>query len=356
MAIEALKKQRRGTKAGEIRLGTRDAKGNPISLESFRLTTKWERVAERVAETFGGKPEWTRLANGEKTIEVMTETANLPVLVPPFDAFISQFREMWGNGFCARRCDSITEEKSGEPCVCPVDDFERKQLAAKGKACKDVTRLQLMLPRISTGVWKVVTGSGNAAVELSDSTDLLGAAADQGIWLPATARLDRRTEKYLIDGQTKTFKFPVLALLPDHSPEQILSGELGSGIAAALPSPTSLALESGRQNSETTALPADSRHSGDELASAFQKAEIRERVKDLLPPDRVAFDKWIANEKRAGGVHSMPELRASEVVSIIRKLDMLSGIRTPGAWEADEGPADADAEIVDAEIVEEHSA
>lgn len=351
MVIHALEDQRRGNKLGEIRVGTTlknqdGSAGRPISLEKFRITTKLERIANKVADLFGGSPTPTTLRDGEKTIEVLTETADLPVTVLPREAIMVQFRELWKGGICQRRCDSIKEFISQSPCKCPADEDERRQAVKDGDACKDVTRLSLMLPDVALGTWRFVTGSINAALELSDSTDVLEAAKDQNIWLPATFSVRQRVEKKLENGKPTTKKFVVCSLVPDHSPREIASGQIASGFMGSLPSPTSLALESGSTTCDDTVPALEAQHSVDALASSFQKNEIRRRQSTLPPPKKVEFDNWLRNEMKVKGRSSWAHMLASDVPDVVRKLDLLTGQRTPGAWDEDD-------EVIDAEIVHE---
>ncbi len=349
MPIIPLESQKRGHKIGEIRFGAMVPKSGggvrPGSLETIRLTTKWANVAEAAAAKFGGVATPTKLLNNEPTIEVLTTVTQLPVLVPPGEAVITQWREMWGKGYCDRRCDGVTEQLTQSPCICPADDQERVALAKEGKACKDTTRLSVMLPDLpGFGVWKVESKGWNAAVEMIDNADLLTAARDRNVFLPATLRLDPRQEKKKRNGKIETFRYVVPVLMVDNSLREIASGQVGSGIVAALPSSEMVALGTGQQNcaSTATALPS---HSDDEMASAGQKSAIRARMGLLSPATKATFDRWIQNEKKAGGIHSFVELRASEVETIMSKLDVLDPDNAPPEWDDDDI-------AVDAEIIE----
>jgi Recombination directionality factor-like len=89
-----LDRQRRGRQIGEIRLGitvtARSGKQVPEKLDTFRFTTRSGRVAHAVSALLGGRVEQTELRNGKRTYEVVTTVSEVPVMVPPGDAMISQ--------------------------------------------------------------------------------------------------------------------------------------------------------------------------------------------------------------------------------------------------------------------------
>src|SRR4051794_38986700 len=120
---EILDHQRKyGHQIGEIRLGISvvrdDGKKQPTKLNTFRLTTPSRNVAAQVAVVLGGVVRDAELLNGRRTFEVVTEVSELPVVVPPGDAVISQHYEMWSAAGCARRCDGFETLIPGGPCQC----------------------------------------------------------------------------------------------------------------------------------------------------------------------------------------------------------------------------------------------
>jgi hypothetical protein len=217
-------------------------KMRPAKLDTFRFTTGSKVAADAIAELYGGvvKP-W----NGE--FEVITGVNAIGVTVPPRDQVVSQWYELWNAGGCVRRCDSVTEQISGKPCLCPhADDptnpdevtakaLERAQLAKTNppRACKAVTRINLMLPDLpGLGVFRLDTHSYYAAVEIGDAAALMQAARDQGVFLPATLRIDHRER--VADGKTKKYPVPVLEVTATF--RQVVTGQLeAGGIAAQLP-------------------------------------------------------------------------------------------------------------------------
>lgn len=244
--------QRRGQQIGRIRIGQqvptgktdRDGreKTRPAKLSTFRFTTQSRNSADAIAEQFGGTVrEW----RGEW--EVITTQSAIGVTVPPRDQVVSQWYEMWTAGGCQRRCDSVTEQVSGQPCLCPhaadpadVDEvarkaIERSELAAQNPpaACKRVTRISVMIPDLpGLGVFRLDTGSYYAASEIGDAAAIMQMARDQGVFLPAVLRIEQRSR--VAGGQTKKYPVPVLEITATF--RQIASGELGAaGMAAQLP-------------------------------------------------------------------------------------------------------------------------
>ena len=240
--------QRRGQQTGRIRIGqlvpTRDDPGKtrPAAIDTFRFTTKSEYTAYKVADLYGGTVQPWR-----DGFEVVTSKSVIGVLVPPRDAVISQWYEMWTKGGCQRRCDSVTEQLTGGPCLCPhaenPDDpdqvmaasLERDRLSQlkTPQGCKRVTRLNVMIPDLpDIGVWRLDTGSFWAAGEMGDKADALEMAREQGTYLAAALRIEQRER--IANGKTKKYGVPVLELL--NTVREIASGALAAGgMLAALP-------------------------------------------------------------------------------------------------------------------------
>jgi len=235
--------QRQGQQTGRIRLGKiiqTDKGPRPVAIDTFRFTTASEYTVHKVADLYDGTVERWR-----NEWEVITSQTRLYVLVPPRDAVISQWYEKWNKGGCERRCDSITEQLTGGPCLCPhaknpADPeqvlkaaLERDRLAKTGKACSRRTRLNVMIPDLpDLGVWRLDTGSFWAASEMADKVRILEAARAQGIYLPAVVRSDPRAR--IKNGMTTKFNVPVVELL--NTVRELVSGQLrGAQLANLLP-------------------------------------------------------------------------------------------------------------------------
>lgn len=208
--------QQRLAEAGRIRQGTTEpaisSKGTkfdrPVKLDTWRLTSKDQQRIEAAAGLYGGTPQpWEKRA-GEW--EVITTVDSLDVLVIPGQS-LSQSWELWEGGECRRRCDGYTEMLSDQPCRCPQDYDERRDLAKDGKACKPTTRLSVILPRVpGIGQWRLEARGFYAAVELAAAAQVLEEASRRGALLPARLRLEQRTDRR--DGQTRNYRVPVLDL------------------------------------------------------------------------------------------------------------------------------------------------
>lgn len=199
--------QRRFNELGRIRLGEKGPKGEPRRLTTFRLTSASRSLLESAAAIYGGTVREWKNAPSEGYYEVVTESAELDVLIPPSlgeQGPYSQAYELWSGGGAQRRCDGVTELLSGEKCLCDPDDRE----------CEIMTRVSVMLPRVpGLGVWRLETSGYNAAVELPGTLDLLSMAAQGQRFIPAVLRLEQRTAKRPgANGQPQTRRFVVPVL------------------------------------------------------------------------------------------------------------------------------------------------
>ena len=234
--------QRRSVQLGEIRIGTSVAVPGkdyrrPVRLETFRFTTASEQIAKAVAAKYGGTvAPWSQRKG---RWEVTTDRTALDVWVPPRGEAVDANMELWDGPKCLRRCDGITERIAGQACLCPQPDDpsdpvsvqrardERKRLAAlrPAKACKPLTRINVTISDLPglTGVFRLNTGSENAAVETADSGDAMAIAREGGVYLPAVLRIEWRVRS--ADG--KPYPVPVLHI--GLSMREIASGVLPAG-------------------------------------------------------------------------------------------------------------------------------
>jgi hypothetical protein len=205
---------------------------------------------------------------------------------------MTQWYEMWSKGGCQRRCDSVTEQLTGKPCLCPraadpenadlvrAASIERDRLAHLNppQGCHRVTRLNVLVPELpDIGVWRADTSSFWAAGEMADKADALLLAREADVYLPAALRIEPRSR--VARGQTTKFNVLVLELL--NTPQQIAGGQLPTGMQAAiecLVAAPQLALTAGSAPSRA-ALPAGH---GD-AASQADSAERRRQYTRPLP-------------------------------------------------------------------------
>lgn len=215
----------------------------PTRLETIRLTSADHRMLERAASIYGGKvEEWPEAPDGD-ALQLVTEARELDVLVPGGQP-LSQWYEMWRAGGCLRRCTGAEETLSGGPCLCPADPGDRTELAAKGEACKPITRVNLLLPDMDVGAWLLVSHSFYAAVELPPVVSLLSNMATQiGKPVPSKLWIDHRKIKRP-NQPPKDFSVPALRtsvtwaglLAAGEGTERPALGPGGNGkVAAALP-------------------------------------------------------------------------------------------------------------------------
>jgi len=337
-------RQKRHKQLGEIRLGTSGARG-PVKLDTFRFTTKGQTIANRVAEYFGVEAKFVTLANKVETWEILTTVKELPVIIPPGEAVIDQFFRMYSAAGCLRKCDGLIEEISGEKCKCPADIMERKELAAKGQACKPNTIVRVILPDLAgIGVWKIASNGDNAAVELGDVAQQLADAAARDIYLPAVLRVDSREVK-VVGQPVRKFSVPVIDMV--NSPREIASGMTGT-MSAALESASLLALSA----SQTAIGPAPTQPQREVVSEESDQppalVDLKPFIMNQLTSDeseklRKAWSSDLGYRFKASDV---PSSKADEVRQAILSFKASS--------EQQVAIGDDD-DIVDAEIVEEHN-
>ena len=222
--------QRRLRKLGDIRLGDRSGPRNaPTTLETFRLTSASQVLINQAAVLYGGEPKDWESPRGPEW-QVITEADSINVVLPP-EGHMSQWMEMWQAGGCQRRCDTRIEQIEQVECLCPADKAERSEQAKKGEACLPVTRLSLLLPGIEgLGIWRLVTSSWFAAVELAGVADILAEASAQKRSIPAVLRIEPRKSKNA-EGQAMRYSVPVL----DAQFDALALGASTNAVPPALP-------------------------------------------------------------------------------------------------------------------------
>jgi hypothetical protein len=207
--------QRRLHEAGRIRIGvtvpTKGGKTRPQRLATFRITGQDRRALERIAGLYGGAVEpWKDAPVGEQW-QVITNTAEIRVAVPPERMALSQSYELWSGGGCVRRCDG-ERQTNDEPCLCATLEEDDQT-----PRCSRHTRLSLMLADLATtGLWRLDTQGFYASEELAGAFELaqmLAAATGRSL-LPGWLRLEQR-EIRRPGEQVKRFAVPVLDLEMD---------------------------------------------------------------------------------------------------------------------------------------------
>lgn len=228
---------------GRIRMGVKGARF-PTKLKTFRLTSPSKRLLEQLAAIYGGTiTDWDEEKVTGKQYQLTTTTNELPVMIPPGHVG-SQWYERWSADGCTRRCDGKTDTVSGKACACPADLAERAELAKKGKACKPMTRVSVILKGCEeVGLWMISSTGRNAQVEMAAIAQVCELATMQGRVIEGTLRLEERSAKK--PGQARSdFVVPVLEIR--HGLDKImeslgmLDGDTFAPSLAAPPAPAAL--------------------------------------------------------------------------------------------------------------------
>ena len=233
--------QQRMMEKGRIRLGhkvsgtTRAGKAytRPAKLETFKLTSADRQAVDAAAALYGGQVE--PFNDGE--YGVVTDAVALNVILVPGEMGWSQWREMWGNKVCHRRCDGVRETISDGPCQCPADPAERAAQAANGRACKDTTRLSVMLPDLpGLGLWRLESHGFYAATELTGTIAILSMLAPGTLVRGRLLAEQREVVRLDAEGKPRTNKFVVPVLdLPDVRLSELVAPDGGVGVQIEAP-------------------------------------------------------------------------------------------------------------------------
>lgn len=240
---------RRLPEAGRLRTGIKTGRAMK-AIETWRLTSHDQEAIEQVAAIYGGTPQPWKDAPTPGQWEVITETAELSIVLPPDPLGGTPIYEAWSGGGCQRRCDGVTcqtptkgpdgTELTDVPCMC----------VAKGEmTCTPHTRLSVILPDVRFGgTWRYESAkSWNVAQELPGMVDLIQSLQERGLTRATLAIEHRRS---VSAGQTKRFTIPVLRV-----PQSLDQIAAGAARVTALPSADVPQIESGAGSAETSALP-----------------------------------------------------------------------------------------------------
>lgn len=251
--------QRRARELGRIRMGEKGAKGQPMRLETFRLTSADRELLQAAAARYGGEVRPWQGQPGQ--FELYTTCDELPCLIAPQE--VSQWFELWSGGGCQRRCDGqyCTVAKGGGdvetvPCLCDPDERE----------CKLTTRLAVMLHELpGVGTWRLETHGFYAATELPSSAEILVGLARQGVYSPVAIAIEERIVKR--DGKTKKFPVPVIRI------KTALASLMTGEVVQALPeAPRSL------EAPKSVYVAGEGAESSGDRAAAQQQPTTREKM------------------------------------------------------------------------------
>lgn len=261
-----LNRQRQLAEQGRLRLGytteatTKQGKtiNRPVASATWIITSHSQDHVEAAAALWGGQVEhWQPMGNGAQQWRVITQAHTIDAILPPGEPLMQAY-ELWSKGGCQRRCDGVTEQFTGAPCICLNQFGDTWHEQAKGTVCDTKSRLKVILPDMpGMGAWRVETGSYYAADEMAGMIDVIrGTVGDQAL-IPVRLRIEPRTR--IAGGVTKQFVVPVLEL------HGVTAGELLGGTFAGIAS-----VESARQqraigtgNSDTPDYVAAAKEAGD---------------------------------------------------------------------------------------------
>lgn len=235
---------------GRIRMGeyVPDSKSKtgfrPVRLSRFRFTSADKEAICQIAALYGGtvKPWEKAPTPGQFQVTIKERAVNISL--PPDPLGDGPIMELWSGGGCLRRCDGVevvtNTNPEPQPCIC--DKNQRRE-------CDVKTRLNVILRNVRFGgVWRLDTGSWNAAHELPGSVDLVLLVQDRG--LPC-GQLVVEERKQVKDGKTKLFNVPVITA-GDLSIDELASG-LGTVHAlGTVPAPRELEAGDGRTVGEAS--------------------------------------------------------------------------------------------------------
>lgn len=221
-----LNRQRQLAEQGRLRLGvvmaTAGGKMRPKASTTWIVTSHSRDHVDTAAALWGGTTEaWQPQGSGAQQWRVITEASAIPAILPPGDP-LTQAYETWSRGGCQRRCDGVTEQFSGSPCLCRAQFGEDWYEQPQGKVCDSKSRLKVILPDMpGLGTWRVETGSFYATDEIAGMVDFIRGAVGDGLMVPVLLRIEPRTR--VAGGQTKQFVVPVLDL------RGVTAGQIVSG-------------------------------------------------------------------------------------------------------------------------------
>jgi hypothetical protein len=271
--------QTQARELGRLRMGYSE-NGNgrrprPVKSETWVVTSHSEGYVRAAAALWGGTPEpWTP-QGGAPQWRVITTAREVDAILPPGDP-LSQSFELWSGGGCQRRCDGVTEMLADVPCLCAAIE-NRREAASAGEACKETTRLNVILPDLpDLGVWRVESHGYYAATEFAATVDLVLSGTGGRAAVPIRLRLEPRQSKR-VDQPLKRYIVPVVEL------RSVTAGQILAGVAGEITPPRPAAVTSrDSKPAPAAALPAatsPTRTAGDFAAladGASTVAEVRD--------------------------------------------------------------------------------
>lgn len=288
-----LTRQRQMAEQGRLRLGYTTAASNgktrPAASDTWIVTSHSEDHVRAAAELWGGQAErWQPQGHGAEQWRVTTKTTVIDAILPPGDP-LSQAYEFWTKGGCQRRCNGVTEELSGSPCICLAEFGERWHEQSSDVVCGNKSRLKVILPDMpGLGVWRMETGSHYAMDEIAGLVDTIRDAVGDRTLVPVRLRIEQRSRT--VDGKTKHWVVPVV---------QVRGATFGELLAGAGASPAA-AVEQPAQRAAIEA-PAS-----EKPAAATPPSEGSDFAERLRAATAVAEITRVLREAKSAGVDVAP--------------------------------------------------
>jgi hypothetical protein len=232
--------QRSLREVGRIRAGYSDeVEGKtwrkPCRSDTLILTSLQQRVIVAAAARWGGEPEpWTPQGSNVPTWRVVTDTAEIPAILPQGNPLSTMF-ETWNGGKCVRRCDGVVEEKvdgRDKPCLCAAQfgpQWYEREPTSPPTTCKITGRLNVYLEELGDfGYWRIDVHSFYAVTEMSGLVDWVKARLGPEPSIRIRVAIEQRAR-----GKAR---YPVVAIrLADDTAIQILSGQTPQLTVGELP-------------------------------------------------------------------------------------------------------------------------
>lgn len=166
---------------------TSRGKSRPRRLtDQIRVTSPNPGIVDAFCAVYGGeRREWTN--RGRLEWEAYLPTTTIRVVLLPGSS-VTQWWELYEGAVCVRRCDSQTEMKSGQPCLCPSRDPAERN--ADPAQCSATTRVSVLCPDVDVvGAGMFVSRGLMAAATLPNAIAAANAALAAGIYVPAVVRV-----------------------------------------------------------------------------------------------------------------------------------------------------------------------
>jgi hypothetical protein len=303
--------------AGRLRTGETNDKGQPQKLSCWRATSHDRTAIEQIAGQHGGTPqEWGK----EGQWEVVTETDEIPIVLPPDPLGGTPIYELWSAGGCQRRCDGVMcattqpgpdgSEPVDVDCVC-----EREQALS----CEPTTRLSVILPEVRfAGVWRIDTRSWFAAWELPGMVDMVQGLQQQAGGLSrGVVAIEQRTK--VVQGQTRHFTVPVVR--NTHSPDEIVSGRaaLGAMHDGAGGDPGAPEVDAAGGAEFELDATAKSSVSEGKRASDEQVQRFFDLCGHMTADEFASLQAWLSDRYEADDFRDLSEASASEVLDTVEQ-------------------------------------